>query len=81
MRYTRYNCSRHATVMDVDAAVRIERVVEIDTETGMVTKHAEPVRINANGELETETVRYRSIYPIFGGSLYPVLFHCYGLQP
>lgn len=66
-------------VYDVEARRELKRVVSVDTETGVVTMHCDPVRLNdARTKVVTYEARFKSIYPIFGGRTKPVLFHCYG---
>jgi len=80
MIYTHHN-ARGATVYDVDTLEKIGRVREVDTETGEVVCHHEPIRVNHRGDdVETFTIRFTSIHPIFGGGQVPCLFHCYGRQ-
>ena len=65
-------------VMDVDANRRIDRVLMVNTNTGAVVVGTDPYRLNHKGKIDRETIYFDSIYPIFGGSTMPVLFHCYG---
>lgn len=67
-----------ALVMDVDAKQRIDRVLMVNTKTGAVVVGADPYRLNHKGKIDRETIYFDSVYPIFGGSAMPVLFHCYG---
>lgn len=65
-------------VMDVDAKQRIDRVLMVNTNTGAVVVGTDPYRLNHKGKIDRETIYFDSVYPIFGGSAAPVLFHCYG---
>lgn len=76
--YTHHNVSPPCAVYDVDTKQLIDCVVSITTVAGVVVCHHKPLRLNAHGEIDTFTLRYRSIYPIFAGYPYPCLFHCYG---
>ena len=67
-----------ALVMDVDAKQRIDRVMMVNTKTGAVVVGTDPYRLNHKGKIDRETIYFDSIYPIFGGSAAPTLFHCYG---
>lgn len=63
----------------VDERKRLIEVISVDTDTNTVTCYHVPLIIAADGETAAVyTLRYRSIYPIFGGHPYPCLFHCYG---
>jgi hypothetical protein len=66
-----------ATVYDVDTCEKIVQVISIDTQAGEVLCAYFPTRV-VDDDVETYTIRYRAIHPIFGGSPWPVLFHCYG---
>lgn len=79
MIYNNLN-SPGSLVMDVDARRRIDRVLMVNTKTGAVVVAKSPVRLNHKGKIDRETIYFDSIYPIFGGSTMPVLFHCYGLR-
>ena len=67
-------------VMDVDARQRIDRVLMVNTKTGAAVVAKSPCRMNHKGKIDRETIYFDSVYPIFGGSAAPVLFHCYGLR-
>ncbi|MBB1602002.1 hypothetical protein [Variovorax sp. UMC13] len=75
--YTAHN-ARGAVVFDVEATTQLERVLRIDTASGEVVCAHQPARIDQRGELQTVTLRFRAIHPIFAGQLQPCLFHCYG---
>lgn len=77
MIYTHHN-ARCATVHDVMQREQLNHVVSVDTETAEVEVAHQPVRPNHRGEIDTYTVKFSSIYPIFAGSASPLLFHCYG---
>lgn len=67
-------------VVYVDSKQRIDRVLLVNTKTGAVVVAKSPCRLNHKGKIDRETIYFDSIYPIFGGSTMPVLFHCYGLR-
>ena len=77
MIYTAQNSARRASVFDVEAMRKIKDVLSIDTETGNVVCVQQPFHVT-DGEVDTATEKYRSIYPISGGDPLPCLFHCYG---
>lgn len=78
MIYTKHN-ALGATTHEVDTKLRIERVMQVDTDKNEVQAALHPYRLTHDGEsVETETIRYRSIYPIYAGSTKPCAFHCYG---
>lgn len=66
-----------ATVHDVEGGRRIDQVMSIDVDAGVVTVADQPVRL-VGDEIATHVERYRSIYPIYGGRRSPQAFHCYG---
>ena len=70
--------ARGSRVYDVEAKTRIDRVLMVNTKTGSVVVGTSPVRLNHKGKIDRYTVKFQSIYPIFGGRATPVLFHCYG---
>lgn len=76
MIYDRSN-ALFATVYDVDTCEKIGQVISIDTQAGEVLCAYFPIRV-VDDRVDTYTIRYRTIYPIFGGSPWPGLFHCYG---
>lgn len=75
--FTHINCHR-ATVHDVESLERLDYVVRIDTKESVVIQAVQPITLGPDGEIETYATKYRSIYPIYGGSPMPVAFHCYG---
>ena len=80
MRYTPFNAPG-STVHDVEGRRRIDHVMALNTETGEVEVALWPPRPTADGSrIETETLRFRSIAPIYAGWVTPQLFHCYGPQ-
>ncbi len=78
MIYTSEN-ARGATVHDIDTGETLSKVVSVDTDSGEVHMHHDPIRINGD-EIEAFMVRFASIYPIQGLEPRPVMFHCYGRQ-
>ena len=64
-------------VYDVDHKLRIDRVMRVDTDNGVVVCAQIPFHV-LNGEVATYTLKFRSIHAIYGGSPIPCLFHCYG---
>ena len=79
MIYNPGNVHPGTSVYDVDTKEKIGSVVEVDTESGELTCFHKPARLNpARDGLETFKIKFRQIYPIFGGSARPCLFHCYG---
>ena len=68
-----------ATVHDIEAAEKIQKVNSVDTDAGIVTAFHWPLRRTAGGdEMETYEVRFATIHPIYGGGKRPCMFHCYG---
>ncbi len=82
MIYTSRNCQPGTSVRDVEGRETLSRVVSVDTVAGVVTCAHDPIRVTPGPiqEIETFTVRFRSIYPIRGCDLWPRLFHCYGRE-
>lgn len=81
MIYDHTNVRIPAHAYDVDMLALLREVISLDTETGEVVCAHEPVRLlPGTDDLDTYTLRFRSIYPLgaddFGR---PCLFHCYGL--
>lgn len=66
------------TIVDAEAKKTIRRVTSIDLDKGQVVVHREPLTIGPNGNIQQYALKYRSIYPIYGGYRRPCLFHCYG---
>lgn len=79
MIYNHENVLTSTSVFDVDAVSKIDQVISIDTEAGELVCAHQPLRVRA-GEVDTFTIKFKSIYAISGGSPWPCLFHCYGRQ-
>ena len=77
MIYNHHN-SQGASVHDLDTLERLHAVASVNTKSGVVTRFCQPTRLDHNGHVAKYKTRYQSIYPIFGGSHMPVMFHCYG---
>lgn len=77
MIYTPQNVSVPASTFDVEGMREITHVLSIDTDTGHVVCVVQPLHVT-DGDFDTATEKYRSIYPISGGDPLPCLFHCYG---
>ena len=77
MIYSADNVTLPCRVYDVDAKQEIRRVMEINPSAGWVKVSAEPLRARGS-QIVGERIRFRSIYPIYGGRIAPVMFHCYG---
>ena len=77
-----YNAENAAgsTVFDVESRIRLDHVLMVNTKTGAVVLAKQPVRINHKGQIDRETITFRSVYPIQGHEPRPVMFHCYGRQ-
>ena len=72
-----HNCANRTAVYDVDSKERLDMVMSITPSTGEVVVAEQPLRV-VGGEVAQHIIRFRSIYPIFGGDHWPHLFHCYG---
>lgn len=72
------NVMPRTSVYDVDTKQEIKQVVHIETDTGYIEYDPLPCAIIDNDYILTKSMRYRSIYPIYGGGKKPCLFHCYG---
>ena len=70
------NCDKRTLVYDVDTKERMALVLSINTERMTLMVH-DTMKWD-DGQVEIKVIRYTTIYPIFGDSLVPVLFHCYG---
>ncbi len=68
-----------ATVYDVETMQKLGQVMSVDIDRAEVVRLHEPIRV-VGDEIATYTERYRAIHPIYGGNLWPQLFHCYGRQ-
>lgn len=66
--------------IDMDSGAKLRHVVRVDPESGEVVCAHWPLRASLSkpGEIDTHTVRFRSIYPIYAGRFHPYLVHCYG---
>lgn len=73
-----YTNARGAWTHEVETNTRIERVVQVDTDTNVIQVSRDPAQLDEHGELLTDTIRFRTIYPIYAGSVTPCAFHCYG---
>lgn len=78
MIYSSRNVLMGCTVHDVEGRAKVKHVIALDTDSGEVTLGSNPFRVDANGHLATEVIRFRSIYPICVGNEPPLAFHCYG---
>jgi len=67
-----------ALVYDVDSRQRIDWVLEINTRAGWIKVCDNPPKLDAQGRIAGERIRFRSIYAIQGAEPRPCLFHCYG---
>ncbi len=76
MKYTVRNVIAGTTVYDVDLKEELQQVVSVDDSAGEVCLH-KPIKLE-NGEFLCYTLKFRSVYPIYGGEHAPVMFHCYG---
>lgn len=79
MIYNASNVPVGTTVYNVDTKEKVMRVMSIDTDRNVVVCVSDPCEIAADGTLATYEIKFRSIYPIYGGRFLPDLFHCYGL--
>ena len=80
MLYTNKN-ALGAKVFDIGTCEPIERVMSVDTDSGIVVAaHSPPRMLPSREGIETYEIRFAMIHPIYGGSPRPVLFHCYGRQ-
>ncbi|MBB1599491.1 hypothetical protein [Variovorax sp. UMC13] len=79
MKYGNGNVERSTLVYDVDRVERLNKVLSIDVDAGIVECCHEPLQLNHDGtEVASFQLRFRSIHAIFGGCRKPTLFHCYG---
>lgn len=66
-----------ASVHDVEGVGKMKDVLSVDDETGFVEYASQPIR--ACGEsICTEIAVFESIYPVYGGEFWPVMFLCFG---
>ena len=77
MIYGPNNCQGGTLVFDVDHRERLDQVLSVNTESGVVVCCHKPIRV-VDGEVAHYTVKFRSIYAIRGLDRLPGLFHCYG---
>lgn len=69
-----------AHVYEVVTSRRIDHVLAVDTQAGVVVRARQPIRM-VGDQLDSYIERYETIHPIYGGGVKPMLFHCYGRQP
>jgi len=90
--YTYKNVAYRATVYEVGSKSDIDHVESIDTDIGEVKVALHPFCLDGNGEIATETIRFKAIHPIGGTTFYspisghcqihfPCLFLCFGRLP
>lgn len=77
MIYTPRNVSGNTKVYDMDRREQLQLVTSIDTQNGEVHCCHKPLQV-IDDEVVTFMLKFRSVYAIFGGEPWPVLFHCYG---
>jgi hypothetical protein len=70
-------------IIDMDSGTKLQHVVNVNPDTGEVVCAHWPLRMKlGNGfgdpEMDTYTIKFRSIYPIYAGRFQPYLVHCYG---
>lgn len=68
---------RYTSIYDMETGDLINQVTEIDTEEMTLTRHEWPLRI-VGDKFASVTMKYRMIYPIYGGYSRPCLFICSG---
>jgi hypothetical protein len=69
----------NATVFDVDRQIKLKMISTIDTENSLVYQYPEPLEVK-DEKLVLHILKYRSIYPIFGGAPVPQMFLCFGFK-
>lgn len=74
MKFTATN-SNKAKVYDVDTCEEIKLVMEVNTRDNTLQILS---KVTLDYAMLTVTRKYRKIYPIYGDSQLPQLFHCYG---
>ena len=80
MIYTANNCLG-ASVYDLDTRKRIDFAMSVDTVNMEVVCAVNPVVLNKSGtEVEKYCLKFKSVYPIFGGHNRPVMFHCHSQE-
>jgi hypothetical protein len=77
MIYNPNNCAFRTRVYDVDTKEQINLVLSIDADEMTLLVHDLDATIHGS-HIPSRVIRYTTIYPIFGDSMFPVLFHCYG---
>lgn len=75
MIYTPRNTGRGATC-HVAGRGRLDWVLEVDTDEATVTVGAQPFQSTASGEIVTETLKFGTVFPLFGGFKAPIAFVC-----
>jgi hypothetical protein len=76
MTYFTHHNAPSATVHDIQSGERFKRVQSVDTDTGVVEIYHDPLQLDAYGEIYKYAVKFKSIWPIYAGHLYPVMFQC-----
>ena len=78
MKFSHYNAPG-ASVYDIEGREKIEKVMTVDVAAGEVVCVASPIRLDWTGKkVESDTLRFKMIYPIYGTAPTPKQFHCYG---
>ena len=77
MKFDHTNCMPSTSVIDVETKETLGLVKSVDTDNGEVERYHEPFNVFN----QTYIVKFRSIYPIYGGNPAPGMFHCYGRLP
>lgn len=72
--------ARGADVVDLATLQVLDHVVSVNIDTGEVLQAIQPLRL-VGDEIATKTMRFDTIHPIYGDSITPQLFHCYGRKP
>lgn len=80
MLYTPKN-SAGALVIDVDRKETLRWVLAVNTRAGWVKVGHHPIRLDAQGRMAGERIRFNAVYAIQGMESRPCLFHCYGRKP
>lgn len=78
--YTVSDVAFGTTVFNVDTKERIDHVLSVDTHTGELEICCQPTRLHPadDSRVETCSLKFRAIHPIFSGGRLPCMFHCYG---
>jgi hypothetical protein len=77
MKYTWKNAPG-ATVHDIESRRKIDNVMELDDETGVILVCDIPFRLGSDGEVMKRELKFGRIWPIWAGGVCPVMFHCIG---